>query len=341
MFMPTKNHSALAVALTLFFAASDVTGRTWQDGLEGSVERLGSVMNYRYFLPSGYDPSQEYPFLLFLHGSGQSGRGNVQQVSSHINALINKTESEFPAVLVAPQLPTASGWTVVNQEDLTTQILDNVMRDYSIDPDRLYLTGLSMGGFGTMHYLHIFNGINPQVIRFAAAAPAAGSFIEESLAPALRETPIWLVHGDRDLTVDVSLSRETFNVLAGFDRDAVIDFPADSIGAGGPMAISGNVRYTEYRGVGHDSWSRFYRSQDLYEWMFAQSLGTPIPEPGSACLLALAVPFTWLTLGRHISVSFAGGRGPNVFSNPSRIGRRTNTRRGNFSRSLRRFGAGE
>lgn len=306
MTMGIRMHAALTMTLTAAITfscyASLVDARTWQDGQEGSVERLGSVMRYRYFLPSGYDATREYPLVLFLHGSGQSGTDNVQQVSSNISNLIDKTESAYPAVLVAPQLPTASGWSVVNQEDLTTEVLSEVLNGYSVDLERLYITGLSMGGFGTMHYLHIFNGINPQILQFAAAAPAAGAFIDEDLAPTLQETPTWLVHGDRDAAVDVSWSRETYNVLAGAERDAAIEFQSGSIGAGGPMATSGNVRYTEYPGVGHNSWDRFYRSPDFYEWMFAQSLGTTVPEPGSIFLLSLAVPFAWSVIGRNCRV---------------------------------------
>ncbi|QDT70512.1 Putative esterase [Planctomycetes bacterium MalM25] len=289
MFIRIPNHSALAMAFALIGTASITYARTWQEGLEGSVERLGAEMGYRVFLPDGYDASQEYPLVLFLHGSGESGTDNTRQVSRNISSLISKTESEFPAILVAPQLPASNGWAVVNQTDLTTEVLDEVLSDYAVDRDRLYLTGLSMGGFGTMHYLHLFNAINPDLLRFAAAAPVAGSFIDESLAPALQETPIWLAHGDRDNAVDVAFSRETFNVLAGEERGALIDFPEGSLGAGGPMAVSGLTRYTEYPGAGHNTWSRFYASQDVYEWMFAQSL-TTVPEPSSALLLLIASP---------------------------------------------------
>ena len=281
---------------SLVFSASESFGRTWRDGLEGSVDRLGSVMKYRYFLPAGYDPSQEYPLLLFLHGSGESGTDNVRQVSNHIRVMIDKTEAEFPAVLVAPQLPRARGWSVANQEDLTTTVLEEVLTDYSVDLNRLYMTGLSMGGFGTMHYLQVFNGINPDILQFAAAAPIAGAFVDDRLAIAPLDVPVWLAHGDRDTAVDVSASRETFNLIAGFERDAPIDFSSGNVGAGGPLVEVGNVRYTEYPRVGHNSWSRFYASQDVYEWMFAQSL--TIPEPTSAGLLMIAVPIALLRLGR-------------------------------------------
>lgn len=282
---------------SLGFSASESLGRTWRDGLEGSVDRLGAEMNYRYFLPADYDPSQEYPLLLFLHGSGESGTDNDRQVSNHIRVMIDKTEAEFPAVLVAPQLPRARGWSVANQEDLTTAVLEKVLTDYSVDLNRLYITGLSMGGFGTMHYLQVFNSINPEIIQFAAAAPIAGAFVDDRLALEALDVPVWLAHGDRDTAVDVSTSRETFNVLAGFERDAPIDFSSGNVGAGGPMVQVGNVRYTEYPRIGHNSWSRFYASQDVYEWMFSQSL--TIPEPTSAGLLMIAVPISLSRLGRR------------------------------------------
>ncbi len=294
MFTGVRFLLTAAVGFSLVLPASDGLGRTWRDSLEGSVNRLGSEMEYRYFLPADYDPNQQYPLVLFLHGSGESGTDNRQQVTNHINVIIDKTESEFPAVLVAPQLPAARGWSVANQQDLTTEVLEEVFANYSVDLGRLYLTGLSMGGFGTMNYLQVFNGINPEVLQFAAAAPIAGAFIDDSIAPALRDVPIWLAHGDSDTVVDVATSRETFNVLAGFQRDAPIDFP--DVGAGGPLAEVGSVRYTEYPRVGHNSWSQFYASQDVYEWMFAQSL--TIPEPASAGLLLLGVAIVGSRLGR-------------------------------------------
>ena len=288
MYMVKQNSTMLVVVLMLHYSASAANARTWQDGQEGSVERLGSVMKYRYFLPADYDATQEYPLVLFLHGSGAVGTDNVQQVSRSIGNLIRKTESEFPAILIAPQLPMRRLWSVINQQDLTTKVLEEVLSDYSVDLDRLYLTGLSLGGFGVTNYLQIFNGINPDILQFAAAAPIAGSLIGDTLAPMLQETPIWIAHGDQDTVIDVSFSRGTFNVLAGKERDALIDFPPSSFGAGGPLAIAGSVRYTEYPGVGHNSWSQFYASQDVYEWLFAQSLGAPVPEPSSALLLLLA-----------------------------------------------------
>ena len=274
--------------LALCCVATPAQARSWQAGLEGSVERLDSVMRYRYYLPADYDPAQEYPLVLYLHGSGGAGTDNSTHVGNNPRVLIDKTESEYPAILVAPQLATASGWSVFNQQDLTLDVLDEVLTNYSVDFDRLYITGLSMGGFGTMHYLHVFNAINPDALRFAAAAPIAGAGVEESLAPALQGTPVWLVHGDRDTAVDVAFSQESYNLLTGAERDAAIDFPVGSVGAGGPLATSGVVRYTEYPGVGHNSWSRFYASDDFYEWMFAQSLSSTIPEPSSVVLVSIA-----------------------------------------------------
>ena len=285
----TNQKYLLILICTLSFQTSHVcAARTWQDGVadflpnefeyDNQGQPIGILereMHYRYYLPQGYDPNQQYPLLLFLHGSGESGTDNNIQVSRHIGNLIEQTEVNYPAILLAPQLPESNDWDPNTSLDRTDEILDQMFTQFNIDSNRLYLTGLSMGGFGTMRYLYHYHLTQPGDLRFAAAAPVAGAFLinDPPDVRQLQDTPLWLAHGDLDPVVSPNNSRETFKAIA----DTHWIFLTEQL-AGGPTAVIGNTRYTEYPRVGHNSWTRFYNSDDYFDWMFSQSL-TEIPPP--------------------------------------------------------------
>ncbi|MEM9659554.1 MAG: hypothetical protein AAF961_14435, partial [Planctomycetota bacterium] len=244
-------------------------------------------MSYRYYLPADYDPSIDYPLVLFLHGSGESGTDNDAQVRVHIRGLIDRTESDYPAVLVAPQLPSSVGWGPDQPIDRTSELLTQLTSELSIDENRLYLTGLSMGGFGAMRYAQLYNAEGRCDFRFAAFAPLSGAFLETSLPnvpEGLLETPIWMVHGDLDTAVDVESSRSVYRTLAGLGPTDDIEFTETYFRR--PTAISNEVRYTEFTGGGHVIWSPIYTRTELYDWMFQQSV---IPEPNGITLATLAL----------------------------------------------------
>lgn len=253
--------------------------RIWSESTTGVIDG----MSYRYFLPSGYDSSKEYPLVLFLHGSGESGTDNLSHVRPHISGLIDKTYSDYPAILVTPQLPQSFGWSPYQPIDKTGDLLDLLVNDLSVDTNRLYVTGLSMGGFGSMEYLQRYNGEEISDLKFAAAAPLSGASIStsrEGVPEKIREIPIWLAHGSNDGAVNVSTSKNTFSVLADLDSPSEISFSETLLG--GPTAIVGNLRYTELVGSGHNIWSPIYKNEEFYDWMFAQSLA--VPEPSTALL---------------------------------------------------------
>ncbi|MEM8946902.1 MAG: alpha/beta hydrolase-fold protein [Planctomycetota bacterium] len=283
------------LALTNVFLCCAVAAsqaRTWQEGLEGEIDG----MSYRYYLPADYDSSKQYPLVLFLHGSGESGTDNDRQVRVHIGGLIDKTESEYPAVLVAPQLPQSNGWSPFQEIDNTAEMLNSLLSTLSVDTDRLYLTGLSMGGFGSMEYVQRYNAEGVSPLKFAAVAPLSGAFIDTSrpgVPESLRDTPIWLAHGSSDTVVSANTSRNTYRILTGQALDAPITF-TDTL-LGGPTALSGNTRYTELTGRGHNIWSPIYTDDTFYDWMFAQSIA--VPEPHTA-LLALTAMGGWLACRR-------------------------------------------
>ena len=249
-------------------------------------------MPYRYFLPTGYDPTQEYPLVLSLHGAGRAiGTDNEAQVSGPVFAkLIEQTDVNFPAILVSPQLP-SSPWSPNNPGDLTIELLESFVEEFAVDRNRLYVTGASMGGFGTMSYLEALNVNGLSELRFAAGAPTAGAQVSSSTAAeALRDVPIWLSHNGGDPVVDFDFSLETYNALVGLPLDAPFAPKRGIFGAGGAMSVGGAIRFTSYQRDDHNSWTTFYGATDMYEWMFAQSLPTTeVPEPSAFGLATLGM----------------------------------------------------
>jgi len=240
---------------------------------------LEDQMVYRIFLPSGYDPAIEYPLILFMHGSGESGSDNVSQLGCFLETMILETDVNRPAILIFPQLAQSTGWSPDNPTDRTDEILELVLNDYSVDTDRMYLTGLSMGGFGATEYLRYYHQEFPGIYRFAAAAITAAAFVPDSAADTLSETPIWFSHGANDTTVNPSFSISGFNAVVGRPVNTPFMPDTDLILAGAPTDQEGIHRLTIYPNRPHSTWEQFYNSSlDVFDWLFAQSLPTVLGD---------------------------------------------------------------
>jgi predicted peptidase len=188
------------------------------------------------------------PVILFLHGRGESGSDGLAQTTVGIGPAIRRHRERFPAIVVFPQSSTY-GWRGVNL-DAAVAALDDVEQKFDVDLDRVYLTGLSMGGYGTWHLAV------QQPERFAAIVPVCGGFDERTADVPIAEAakriaaiPHWVFHGDADNIVPVEQSRRMVRAL----REA-----------------GGDVRYTEYAGVTHNSWDRAYAETELWPWFLRQ-----------------------------------------------------------------------
>jgi predicted peptidase len=203
--------------------------------------------DYLLFLPKGYgeDSAKRWPLMLFLHGAGERG-DDLAKVAVHGPPKLVANQPDFPFILVSPQCPEGQTW------DNTTllALLDEVMADHAVDPARVYLTGLSMGGFGTWSL-----GIaHPE--RFAAIAPICGGgdvikvlLADPAKAPALRSLPVWAFHGAKDPVVNLEESQRMINALK-------------RVGCG-------EVRLTIYPEAQHDSWTETYNNPELYRWFLS------------------------------------------------------------------------
>jgi predicted peptidase len=246
---------ALACALLCLAACDGSPDVQVQTGQQAhTFERRGTRLNYLLFLPEDYDQDagRRWPLLLFLHGIAKRGDTleELERLKSDGPPMIVEGQPNFPFIVLSPQCPSNSYWEL-ELDDLDV-LLDDVLADYAVDPYRVYLTGLSMGGFGAWHYALRDPG------RFAALVPIAGGHqLGSDAVPAdicaLQDTPTWVFHGLLDDVVPAWQS--------GVLVDALRACPAD-------------VKFTLYAEADHDdAWQRAYGDPALYEWLVAQRLG--------------------------------------------------------------------
>jgi predicted peptidase len=208
-------------------------------------------VNYLLYLPGDYgkDPQQKWPLILFLHGSGERG-SDLELLKKQPLPKTLDQQKDFPFIVVSPQLPLAMG----NWSDLIEPVnvlVKQIQATYSVDTQRVYLTGLSMGGFGAWEFALRY----PR--RFAAIVPIAGGYRHQSNAiPGkicdLKDLPVWVFHGARDINVVPSQSEDMVDAL---------------------KACGGNVKFTLYPDADHSaSWTRAYADPELYKWLLEQRL---------------------------------------------------------------------
>lgn len=200
------------------------------------------TLNYLLYLPEGYNPQQRWPLVLFLHGSGERG-DNLDQLKNHGLPKLIAEGQEFPFIVVAPQCPKSDSWNSKAQLAALSALLDEIERSYTIDPDRIYVTGLSMGGYGTW----ALATAHPQ--RFAAIAPICGGG-NPTTVRAIRHVPVWVFHGAKDRVVPLEASQVMVDAL---------------------KAAGGDVKFTIYPNAGHDSWTETYANPELYTWLLQHS----------------------------------------------------------------------
>ena len=205
------------------------------------------VLPYRLFIPTNYNAALSYPLVLFLHGSGERGSDNQSQFNNN-GFLVFASETnqlKYPSFMVAPQCPSNDYWEDRAMGVQVLGMMNSLMAEFSIDTNRLYITGLSMGGYGTWYYIAWYPNM------YAAAIPMSGGG-DPTLAPLMIQTPIWNFHAANDGTVPVSESRTMIEAV----RQA-----------------GGKPIYTEYAIGGHGIWTMAYDTPILMDWVYAQSLG--------------------------------------------------------------------
>ena len=219
--------------------------------------KSGTEVLYRFTAPEKAEVGKQYPLVLFLHGAGERGSDNKVQLKHGVNDILKGAAALGESVfLIAPQCPANKWWTTAapdrrvrkeagGKESLTEAVLaliEKTAEKHPIDPKRIYITGLSMGGFGTWDML----ARSPQT--WAAAIPICGGGDPLSVRR-FKHIPIWIFHGDADDVVPAKNSE----LMAAALEDA-----------------HGKAELTMYPGVGHDSWTQTYKNLEVIKWLFAQ-----------------------------------------------------------------------
>lgn len=230
------------ISLVLVFSTITTPAQTVQEkgSFSGTIQREVSS-DYLLYLPFGYnEPSPEWPLLVFLHGSGERGT-DIEKVKVHGPPKLIQQGKDFPFVVLSPQCPDSVDWDT----ETLYALIKHIASEYRIDESRIYITGLSMGGWATwdmaMAYPDYFAAIAPVCARINRNYP--------SRAAELINLPVWVFHGAAD---DVVLIGETAKMVKSLEE-------------------AGNkARFTIYPTAGHDSWTETYNNPELYEWFLSK-----------------------------------------------------------------------
>ena len=229
----------LAMAGPALHAASVQTQRSIELKTDGKVQ-----VSYLQYLPEGYadDEKKRWPVILFLHGAGERGN-DLNRVKVHGPPKLVEAGKKFPFIIISPQCPRGQVW----QSGTLLALMEHVCKKYRVDTTRQYLTGLSMGGYGSWSL-----GIR-ECDRFAAIAPicGGGNFIKiynasGAKGKALRSLGVWAFHGAKDTVVPLAESEKMIAALKKFGHP--------------------NPKLTVYPEARHDSWTKTYNNPELYEW---------------------------------------------------------------------------
>lgn len=204
-------------------------------------------LNYLLSLPAEYKklPYKKWPLILFLHGAGERG-SDTELLKIHGIPKIVEREPDFPFITVSPQCPENEWW--LDKLDSLIDLLEEVQQNYSVDRNRIYLSGISMGGFGSWHLAVEYPDY------FAAVAPICGGFMRllgfpEKLRKLIK-LPIWTFHGEKDKVVPIEYTKKLVDYL---------------------KAEGGNIKFTIYPEANHDSWTQTYENPELFKWLLSKT----------------------------------------------------------------------
>jgi predicted peptidase len=204
-----------------------------------NLERTIKItMTYLLYLPKDYEQKPSWPLMLYLHGGGERGKGPDAVKRTGPPQMI-EAGHPFPFIVVSPLCPKERWWEPLE----LTALLDDIVRQYKVDQDRIYVMGHSMGGFGTW----LLAAYTPN--RFAAVVPICGFGSDPLLVRLFPNTPVWVFHGAKDQLVPLERSKQMVEAL---------------------KKCGGSVKFTVYPEAGHDAWTQTYANPEVYEWLLQQ-----------------------------------------------------------------------
>lgn len=226
-----------------------------QDGKSGLLKRSVKIdqhsYSYQIYFPPGYQAGQKLPVIIFLHGIGQRGEDGFVPEGGAGGALVNRYLSQVPAIILLPQCRAGVYWSDPQMDLMVMQELEETLKEFGADAERIYLTGVSMGGYGVWHLASEHPERFAAIISICGGSPLRNGDRFGAIARRVGSTPAWVFHGADDRVVAVTESRQMVEAL---------------------KKEKGNVRYSEYAGVGHNVWLKALAEKELLPWLLEQRL---------------------------------------------------------------------
>jgi predicted peptidase len=233
-------------------AGSSVLAQEQRSGLLTRTAKVGAATyDYQVYVPAKLREQSKLPVILFLHGIGQRGEGGFVPAQGGANAMLRSYLEQIPAIVLLPQCRKGRYWHDPEMERMVTESLRQTVAEFGADEARLYLTGVSMGGFGAWHMASKHPGKFAALVPICGGSPLVAADRFTPIARGVGRTPVWVFHGADDRIVPVSESRQMVAAL---------------------KAAGGQVRYNEYAGVGHNVWLKVLAEPELLPWMLTQRL---------------------------------------------------------------------
>jgi len=265
----TPSVRTIALMLLSLALAVPMFGKQRDTGfLDRTIVLQGTTYKYQVFVPEDWTTHEKWPVILFLHGSGERGEDGMDQTDVGIGTAIRSDRGHFHAIVVMPQCRKNSWWTQPPMDDMAMATLQAATKEFHGDPQRTYLTGISMGGYGSWHlaakYPNTFAALvvvcggvhppdatlkmHPELVKFS---PPDGPKAYAETAARVGKMPVWIFHGADDNIVPVAESQKMADAM---------------------KAVGAEVHYTEYPAVKHVSWDKAYDEPKLYPWLYSKTL---------------------------------------------------------------------
>jgi len=221
----------------------EIINRTAQTGSES--------FHYQAYIPPQVKNTENLPVIVFLHGIRERGVGGFIQKEGMFSTIVKQYLKQIPAIVLLPQCHPGKYWSDSAMDRMVMQVVEQTVEEFRADSKRLYLIGVSMGGYGVWHFASHYPQKFAALVSICGGSPAVSGDRFSSIAQKIGKTPAWLFHGSEDKVVPVNESRELVKALKANNND---------------------VKYNEYAGVGHNVWLNALGEKDLMPWLLAQKL---------------------------------------------------------------------
>jgi predicted peptidase len=239
----------MLVGMVATMTTPAATGERTTGLLSRTVSVGHASYSYQVYVPAGLKPTEKAPVILFLHGIGQRGEGGFVPSQGGAGLMVRSYMERIPAIVVMPQCRKGRYWHDSEMTEMVLATLDQTVKEFDGDTDRLYIIGVSMGGYGAWHMASQYPGKFAALVPICGGSPLRNGDRFAPIARRVGQTPVWVFHGAADRIVPVSESRQMVEAM---------------------KKLGGNVRYSEYAGVGHNVWLNAASEPDLLPWLLKQ-----------------------------------------------------------------------